>query len=188
MKQLDEPERRLSAGKRSSLAAVAVALSLSLTACLSAPPLPPAVSDKPEMRPEVFFAGRTRGTGELEVRGRAPRPFRVDSTGQMEGDGTFRLEQTVTYADGAVETRTWRLRATDASSYSGTLSDAAGEVSARTNGNVLHLRYLLRQPAVYMEQRLYLQPNGGSAINFATVTVAGVPLARLAEQIVRTAH
>jgi hypothetical protein len=36
-----------------------------------------------------------------------------------------------------------------------------------------------------MDQRLYLQPDGRSAINFATVTVAGVPWARLAEQIVR---
>jgi hypothetical protein len=156
-----------------------------LSGCLSAPPLPPLVSDKPEMRPEVFFAGRTRGTGEIEMRGRAPRAFRVEGVGRTEADGTFRLEQTVTYADGAVENRTWLLRPIGANTYSGTLSDAAGEVSAETTGNVLHLRYLLRQPAVYMEQRLYLQTDARSAINFATVTVAGVPLARLAEQIVR---
>jgi hypothetical protein len=165
--------------------AILAALLLALSGCLSAPPLPPAVSDKPQMRPETFFAGRTRGNGELEVRGRGVRPFRVESTGRIESDGAFRLDQTVTYADGETETRRWTLRRVDTNTYAGTLSDAAGEVTAETTGNVLHLRYLVRKPAVMMEQRLYLQPDGRSVLCFATVTAAGVPWARLAEQIVR---
>ena len=169
-------------------AVAAAVLLLSLVGCLSAPPLPPPVSDKPEMRPEVFFAGRTRGSGELEVRGRSARAFRVEGTGRSEADGSFRLDQTVTYADGALEKRTWTLRAVDAHTYTGVLSDASGEVTAEAEGNVFHLRYLVRKPAVYMEQSLYLQPDGRSVINFATITVAGVPWARLAEQIVRVSE
>ncbi len=165
---------------------VAVAVvSLSVSGCLSAPPLHPAVSGHPELRPEVFFAGRTHGAGELEARGRALRPMRVEGFGRSEADGSFRLDQTVKFADGTVETRTWLMRRVDSHAYTATLSDAAGEVAAEANGNVFHVRYLLRRPAVYMEQWLYLQPDGRSVINFATVTVAGVPVARLSEQIMR---
>jgi hypothetical protein len=163
--------------------AVAAVL-LSLLGCLSAPPLHPGASDRPELRPEVFFAVRTNGTGELEARGRSPRSMRVEGFGRSEVDGTFRLDQTVTFADGAVETRRL-MRRVDSHAYTATLSDAAGEVAAEANGNVFHLRYLLRRPAVYMEQWLYLQPDGRSVINFATVSVAGIPLARLSEQIIR---
>jgi hypothetical protein len=165
--------------------AVAIALPLLLGGCLSAAPLHPAGSEKPELRPEVFFAGRTRGTGELEVRGRGARDFQVEGSGHAEPDGTFRLEQTVKFSDGDMETRTWVMRRLDANTYTATVSDAAGEVSAETNGNLFHVRYLVRKPALYMEQWLYLQPDGRSVINFATITVAGVPWARLAEQIVR---
>lgn len=96
--------------------AVAAVL-LSLSGCLSAPPLHPGASDRPELRPEVFFAGRTNGTGELEARGRAPRSMRVEGFGRSEVDGTFRLDQTVTFADGAVETRTWLMRRVDSHAY-----------------------------------------------------------------------
>lgn len=161
------------------------AVVLSLSGCLSAPPLQPAASDHPEFRPENFFAGRTHGTGELEGRGRAPRPMRVESFGRLEADGTFRLDQTVKFGDGAAETRTWRMRRVDSHAYTATLSDAAGAVAAEVNGNVFHLRYLMRRPAVYMEQWLYLQPDGRSVINFGTVTVAGIPVARLSERIMR---
>jgi len=166
----------------------AAALLGALSGCLSAPPLPPEARDKPELRPELFFAGRTHGTGELEVRGRDARAFTVESSGRAQSDGSFQVDQTITYADGPVEIRTWTVRRTAGNTYQGTISGAAGEVTAETRGSVLHLRYLVRKPAVYMEQRLYLQPDGRSVINFATITVAGVPWARLAEQITRDAE
>lgn len=139
----------------------------------------------PELSPEAFFAGRTEGEGTLTMRFRAPRPLRVEGIGQTEGDGTFRLDQQVTFADGAVERRTWRLRRTGRGEYRATLSDARGEVAAQASGNTFHLRYLLRRPAVYMEQWLYLQPDGRTVLNRATVTVLGIPWARLAETITR---
>lgn len=163
----------------------AAALLFSLGGCLSAPPLHPPESATPELRPEAFFAGRTLGSGQLEQRGHAARTLRVESFGRAESDGRFRLDQTVTFADGEVQARTWFMRRVDARAYTATLSDASGEVIAATYGNVFHLRYLLRNPAVYMEQWMYLQPDGRSVINLGTVTVAGVPWARLAEQIRR---
>lgn len=138
------------------------------------------------MRPEVFFAGRTEGRGELTLRGGSPRSLQVASEGRQDPDGTFRLDQTITFGDGTIERRTWHLRAIDSRTYSGTLSDAAGDMRGEVEGNVFRLRYLLRQPAVYVQQRLYLQSDERTVINLGEVTVLGMPWARLEERIVRS--
>lgn len=153
--------------------------------CLTASPFHTQTADTPQFRPEAFFAGVTQGEGTLVQRWKTPRKLHVEGMGQLEPDGTFRLDQTVTFDDGATEKRTWHLRQQGDHTYTATLSDASGKVSAETNGNAFHLRYLLRQPAVYMEQRLYLQPDGRTVLNVATVTVLGIPWARLSETITR---
>ncbi len=145
----------------------------------------PVTAENPTLRPEVFFAGHTRGTGTLELLTGRRRSLQVEGHGHTETDGSFRLDQVVTYEDGAVEKRTWRLVKRDPRTYTATLSDADGPVSAEVTGNRLHLRYLLRQPAVYMEQCLYLQPDGRTVLNSATITVLGLPWARLTEVIKR---
>ncbi len=159
-----------------------VGLSLAV-GCLARFPARPERVPLPAFDPTLFFAGRTRGEGTLALRAGGDRTLHVDGTGRTEADGSFRLDQTVTYGDGTVETRVWHLRRVDAEHYTATLSDARGEVSAETSGNLFHLRYLLRQPAVYMEQWLYLQSDGRSVRNLAQVTVLGVPWARLSETI-----
>jgi hypothetical protein len=160
-------------------------LLVAVAGCLPDNPAPPPQPASPLFDPIVFFAGRTHGEGALRLRGRAARTLRVEGVGRTDTDGTFQLDQAVTYADGAVETRTWRMRRVDAGHYLATLSDAKGEVQAEASGNMFHLRYLIRQPAVYMEQRLYLAADGRSVVNQAQVTVLGVPWARLAETITR---
>lgn len=132
---------------RSLRAAISLAAaSIVLTGCLAPAPTLPAVSATPLMRPEAFFAGRTEGRGELTLRGRAPRSMKVESQGHAEADGGFRLEQTLTFEDGHRHTRTWHMRRVDGRTYTGTLSDAAGEFTGDIVGNRLHLRYLLRRP------------------------------------------
>lgn len=165
--------------------ALALLLLVAVTACLADGPARPARVPAPLFDPTVFFAGRTRGEGNLNLRIGPTRALRVDGVGRTGADGTFELDQTVTYADGNVETRTWHMRRVDAGHYAATLSDAKGEVVAETSGNLFHLRYLMRQPAVYMEQWLYLAPDGQSVANQAQVTILGVPWARLAERITR---
>ena len=66
-------------------------------------------------------------------------------------------------------------------------ADARGEVHAETSVAHLHLRYLLRHPAVYMAQWLSLNANGRTVDNQAQVTVFGVPWVRLSEAITRIA-
>ncbi|MDQ6925597.1 MAG: DUF3833 family protein [Candidatus Eremiobacteraeota bacterium] len=159
---------------------------MSLTsACLAAGPRRPTLRPTPVLQPELFFAGHTHGEGTVAVRGRAPQPLRVDGHGTVESDGTFRLDQTLTIGDAPAETRTWRLRRTGATTYMATLSDARGQVTAESEGNRFHLRYLIRHPAVVMEQWLYLEPDGRTVRNIATISVLGLPWVRLAEGITR---
>ncbi len=165
--------------------AIGAAVLVLMTACLPRLPQRPPVTPEPSFDPTRFFAGRTRGEGTLHVRFGGDRALRVLGVGRDEADGTFRLEQTITFGDGAVETRVWRLRRADAAHFTGVLSDAKGEVRAESRGNLFHLRYLVRRPAVYMEQWLYLQPDGRTVRNLARVTVLGVPWATLAETITR---
>ncbi len=164
---------------------LAAALLGALAGCLADFPSRPAPAAEPAFDPTTFFSGRTHGEGTLDVRMGADRTLRVEGAGQREADGTFRLHQTITFADSTVETRTWRMRRVSAARFSATLSDAKGEVTAESSGNLFHLRYLLRQPAMYMEQWLYLKPDGQSSENLAQVTVMGVPWVRLTETITR---
>ncbi len=158
---------------------------MTMTACLAGLPPRAPIQPQPVFDPMLFFAGRTHGEGRLDVRLGTDRTLHVEGVGLTEADGTFRLTQTITDQDSVAETRVWRLRRVDATHYTGTLSDAKGAMHAETDGNRLHLRYLLRQPAIYMEQWLSLQPGGQSATNLAQVTILGVPWARLTETIVR---
>lgn len=155
------------------------------SSCLPSPAARPDVTTTPAFDPVAVFAGHTHGDGVLEQRFGKGRHLSVEGNGYRSADGTFQLDQTITYDDSTKETRRWVLRRRDATSWTATLSDAKGEVAAETNGNLFHLRYQIRSPKVYMEQWLYLQPDGRSVLNLAQVTVLGVPYARLSETITR---
>lgn len=142
-------------------------------------------ADAPPFRPEQFFAGSTHGGGVLLTRGKADRPFRVSGSGHTDSAGIFVLDQTITYADGVVERRSFRIRRVNDRDYTGTLTGASGKVSAQAEGNSFHVRYTIRKPAVTMEQWIYLQPDGRTALNHATVRVLGIPFAHLSETITR---
>ena len=172
----------LPATARRTLGTILLAMT---SGCLTPFPAQPPLAPEPTFDPTTFFAGRTQGEGTLNGRGGSRRTLRVEGLGRHEADGTFRLDQTVTFGDGVVEHRMWRLRRVDAGRYTATLSDAKGEVRAESSGNLFHLRYLLRQPEVYMEQWLYLQSDGRPVLNWAQVTVFGIPWARLSETITR---
>ena len=156
-----------------------------LPGCLSSLAARPPLAPAPVLDPIAFFTGHTHGEGALEVRFGKRREFTVEGNGYQNPDGTFQLDQTITYASGSVETRRWVLERRDTTSYKATLSDASGDVSAEVTGNLFHLRYQIRQPRVFMEQWLYLQPDGRSVLNIAQVTVLGIPWARLSETITR---
>lgn len=141
----------------------------------------------PQMRPELFFAGTTRSRGVTANSSGAPtRRFRVEGLGRALPDGSFRLDQTVVFEGKTPETRTWSMQRLDAHRYTATLTDASGTVHAEAYGNLFHLRYPMKTPfGGEMEQWLYLQPDGRTVMNEATVRVFGIVAAHLSEQIVR---
>lgn len=140
----------------------------------------------PALRPEQFFAGTTHGWGVLQTRGGRPsRQFEVSGAGETDAQGRFHLRQTVRWNDGSRTMREWVMTRDGASGYRATLTDAKGPVTAAVRGNVFHLRYRLADPAVMMEQYLYLLADGVTVLNTGTVTAMGVPVAHLSERIVR---
>ena len=173
--------RHLRVFRRAPLSTIA----LLLGGCLAS--LPPRAEQATQtiFDPTKFFAGHTRGEGTLDFRFGADRTLRVEGSGRMEADDRFRLDQAITFGDRSVETRVWILQRVDATHFTATLSDAKGTVQAETHGARFHLRYLLRHPAVYMEQWLTLNADGRTVDNQAQVTVIGVPWARLSETITR---
>lgn len=157
-----------------------VAIGLSL-ACLNAS----ANEALGSFTPQILFAGHSEGNGSLKILFGEPKPFHVESHGLTQPDGSFRLEQTVTFEGEASEDRTWILEVVKPGTYAGTLSDAAGEVSGRTEGNRLILRYRIKGPMV-MHQTLELLADGKTIDNVGRVTLLGVPIGRLHETIVRS--
>lgn len=156
-----------------------------LASCAST--LPPAsfADGTPAFEPERFFRGVTRSSGLLENRSGEPtRRLKVEGAGQLMPDGTLRLDQWVALGDDAPRMRTWSLRRVDAHRYAATLTDASGPVEAEAHGNLFHLTYATRTPPFgRMEQWMYLQPDGRTVVNEATITVLGFVVAHVSERI-----
>lgn len=137
-----------------------------------------------EFTPQAGFGGQSRGDGSLKFLFGRDRPFHVDSLGTQQPDGTFRLEQTVTFEGEPPQQRVWLLVTTAPGAYAGTLSDAAGPVGGATSGRELSLRYRAAGPVV-MHQELRLRPDGRTIDNVGTLTFLGLPIGHLRETIVR---
>ena len=162
-------------------------LALCLLGCLSVKPMTGFASQTPQLAPEVFFAGSAHSWGVLETRSGAPsKTFHVESEGHGEPDGSFRLDQTVTFDGEPSRARSWSLRRIGPHAYTASLTDAAGEVSGEAYGPLFHLRYAMKSPlGGVMEQWMYLQADGRTVLNEATIRVAGLTVARLSERISR---
>ena len=162
-------------------------LTLCLSGCLTATPAMNFALQTPQLTPEVFFAGSAHSWGVLETRSGAPsKTFHVESQGHSEPDGSFRLDQTVTFDGERSRARSWRLRRAGPHAYTASLTDASGEVFAEAYGPLFHLRYAMKSPlGGTMEQWMYLQADGRTVLNEATIRAAGVTVARLSERISR---
>lgn len=133
--------------------------------------------------PDRALLGRSEGDGTLSFLLGQERRFHVESNGVVEA-GWFRLDQAVTFADRPTRTRTWRLREDRPGHYAGTLSDAAGPVSAETRGRRLLLRYRVGGLLV-MHQTLELMADDRTIDNVGRITLLGVTVGRLRETIRR---
>ena len=158
---------------------------LLLTACVAAPPRPDLGTNAPVFDPAIFFAGNTHGDGQLRIALSGTKTVRVDGHGRSEPDGTLVLDQKVDDGGPKPKQREWRLRQTAPGHWTGTLTDANGPVSAITQGNTLHIAYPMKG-GLKVEQWLYLQPDGKTALNRMSVSEKGMGVAGLEETIRRT--
>ena len=159
-----------------------------LSGCLPASAPIPAAAPEPLFRPEVFFAGRSHGDPVLSIRMKGTQQLHVESRGASQADGTFRLDQHVTYPDGRAENRTWTMTPLGGGRYAVTLTpDARGPVDVRAEGNRFRIRYRMSR-TMTMEQTITLRPGGQEADNVATVRMVGIPVARITEVITRDSN
>jgi hypothetical protein len=130
------------------------------------------------------FSGHSEGNGKLKLFFGKQRLFHVESHGYDQADGTFRLDQTVTFEGQPSQKRSWILKTIRQNHYTGTLSDAAGRVTGRTNGSRLQLKYRVKGPLI-MHQTLELMPDGKTINNVGKITLLGIPVGHLHETIIR---
>lgn len=161
-----------------------VPLLLPMAGCVSTPPRAGLAAPQPVFSPLAFFSGRTVGDGMLRIALSRARPIRVLGDGRGEPDGTLVLVQQVEESGRPPRTRTWHLRRLSDRRFTGTLSDASGPVLAEVDGNRLHIRFAARG-GIGVEQWLYLQPDGRTALNRMVVRKFGLPVAALRETIRR---
>ena len=143
-----------------------------------------AAEDSVEFTPQNGFSGASQGEGTLKLFFGKPRPFMVKSFGKDQSDGSFRLDQTITFQGEKPEKRFWILSPNNNNHYSATLSDAAGSVKGVTAGPYLSLDYRVKGP-FFMHQQMQLSQDGKWIDNVGVVTLLGIPVGHLHEIIMR---
>jgi hypothetical protein len=128
-----------------------------------------------------FFEGRSEGLATLKVVFRGRVPVRVESFGRVEA-GTLVLRQIVHEGAKPPRERAWRISETAPGRFTGTLSDAAGPVTAEATPGRLHILFAMKG-GVDAEQWLTLAPDGRSAHNVLTARKFGIVVAVLDETI-----
>lgn len=141
-------------------------------------------AETPRFDAIVFFEGRSEGRGRLSKVFSGTVPVRVESVGVVEADGSLTLVQRIEEGDKEPRTREWSIRETLPGRYAGTLTDAIGPIEGTSEGNRLTLSYKM-DDGFRVRQVLTLAPDGQSASNRLKVSILGVTVAVLAEDIVK---
>jgi hypothetical protein len=150
-------------------------------ACMNVPSSGPAALGAAPFPVLGFFDGRSEGRATLKVAFRGRVPVRVESLGRIEA-GTLVLRQIVHEGAKPPRERAWRIRETAPGHFAGTLSDAAGPVTADATPGRLHIVSAMKD-GVAAEQWLTLAPDGRSAHNVLTARKFGIVVAVLDETI-----
>lgn len=139
----------------------------------------------PTFQPEVYFDDEFTAHGLFQDRfGKVRRQFTADIDGSWDADtNTLTLNEDFVYADGATETRVWTIEKTAPNSYTGSADNVIGMADGKTAGNALNFNYDfdLQMPdggsiKVHFDDWMFLQPDGKTVINRATVSKFGFKL------------
>jgi hypothetical protein len=152
---------------------------LTICGCASNGTLPAAANA--EFQPIDFFKGHSHGDGQLRKLFSSPVAVSVDSVGRVR-NGVLVLDQTIREIGKPASKRRWTIAYAGQSHYSGSLTDAVGNVEGRVDGPRLSVRYAMRH-GLHVEQQLALQPDGRTVLNRLTVYKLGIRVATLNETI-----
>jgi len=153
-------------------------MSLLLSAALAAAAAPaPARFDIVE-----FFAGRTRGDGQLKIIMRSPKAMRVGSYGEVGPGRVLTLRQTIREEGKAARDRVWVIRQFADGRVAGSLTDAVGPVEGRVDGDRLAFTYEMKG-GYFVRQTLAFAPDRRSAANVMNVSKFGMVIATVTETI-----
>lgn len=143
---------------------------------------------RPILKPEQYFAGRTHSWGVFESRsGNPTKLIHTQTQGRVQG-GVLRFEQDLQIERSKNSHRSWLIRRVDEHHYTATGSGIVGTARGEAYGNALHLEFTIDAVPgnplahLHMSQWLYLQPDGRTLINRATITKGGITLAQVTEQ------
>jgi hypothetical protein len=167
---------------RSTGARIGLLALVALAGCSASQPDEKLARPQPVFDVAAFFAGRTHGDATLKIIFKDPEPVRVEGLGRATADGALILDQVVTRGARPPEKRQWRFRPLGGNRFAGTLTDATGPVAGEVQGNMLHLRYRMKD-GVTAEQWIYLQPGGRTALNRMRLTKLGLTVGHLEETI-----
>jgi hypothetical protein len=132
--------------------------------------------------PVAFFKGDTEGHGTLKKTMSAKQTTHVTGTGKVQG-GQLLIDQTVRISGEPTKTRHWQLSETKTGSYSGTISDAKGAVTAWVDGSKLHIKYTMKDGGMSVSQVLTMAEDGRSVHNAMKIRKFGIVVATIDETI-----
>jgi uncharacterized protein DUF3833 len=141
----------------------------------------------PVFEADHFFEGPLHAWGVIERRDGTPtRSFTAEGSGTLEGD-TVTVSQSVSYSDGKIAQRSWKLSRVDKHHYQISGADIDGTGSGECYGNALLLDYTMTEGPfghAHVRQWLYLQPDGKTVLGHITANHLGFAGAR-AEEVVQ---
>lgn len=162
-------------------------LALFTGACASKP-IASFEQGRPPFDPLKYFTGRTHSWGVFETpTGRPKQILTTRTDSHMAADG-LHFEQDLVFEDGRKVHRSWIVRRVDAHRYTATGTGIVGIARGEARGNVFHLEFTLATAPgnplahLYMSQWMYLQRDGVTMVNRATLRKGGVTVAMLTEQ------
>ena len=141
-------------------------------------------SNKPELKIEQFFSGKTKGYGLVQkIGGDVQRRFVVDMHGHW-ADGKGVLDEKFVFDDGEHQQRQWLLKVIDAQHFEATAADVEGVAHGEQLGNAIRMQYVLKIPYhgrtidVSMDDWLY-RVDDHVVMNSATMKKFGLPVGRV---------
>lgn len=144
----------------------------------------PAASADPFSTFERFIIGSTEGSGTVDVIASGRHTVRDRTQGRRDSSGALILDQVVEEQGKPARRRTWRLVRAGGNQITGTINDVKGAVTGELTGNVLHLRYRMKDgPSV--KQWITLQPGGRTARNRMTYHRFGLKVATVETEMRR---